>query len=369
MERKKDCPQCRSKCTNRNIFRIYFNNLPNLDSSQVDSATLIDKLDNLTLAMREKEMKMKTIDEEKTKLESTLSSKEKKIKTLDEKVASNNQLIATMRHEMDLLRTHRSSFLQLENENCELKSKLELMAAVESVLMASQGEIDDVLKQKFSYKDLCVMVGTLRRELSCNELRKNEIRKQNQILKNDLRAQHDERKKLEDKISFLESENHRMTSKFQRIEMREECDTPENVKKPRLALNLLDDQNTPSPLSRSELEGRVKMIQESESPYWKVKSSSLGLGALKPPKQIAIKEKSSSSSSSKLSIFQKPRITDAPTKQQNENLVFNGIGGTSKVLQSDLIVQKPALFKPQLSVPIKQRFFKKNLSASALGKQ
>lgn len=368
MERKKDCPQCRSKCTGKSIFRIYFNNIPNLDASQASSTNLIEKIDDLTLQVREKDLKIKKFDEEKSKLEDSIGAKDKRIKKLDEQLAQSNQIKATMRHEIDLLSTHRASYKLLEAENVEMKSKLELMQAVESVLSASQREIDEILKQNLSNKDLCVMVGTLRRELSNNEQRKNELRKQNHILKNDLRMEQNNKNQIAEKISFLESENHRLMNRLKRIDYRDDKnETPEIIKKPRLALNILDDQNTPSPLSRSDFEGRIKNIQESDSPYFKVKSSSLALtSVLKPQLMTKEKQPSSSSTISKLSIFQKPRVLDSniSSKKNDTNIFYNGMGGTSKILQSDLAVPtltRPTLTKSKLS-------FKKNLSASALNK-
>lgn len=366
MERKKDCPQCRARCTDRNIFRIYFNNIPNLDSSQINSANLIETIDNLTLQAREKDLKLKNFDDEKAKLVDSVGVKEKKIKKLEANVAQSNQIIATMRHEIDLLSTSRASYKVLENENAELKLKLEHMQAVEAVISASQREIDEVLRQKLSNKDLSMMVGTLRRELSNNEQRKNELRKQNQMLKNDLRMEQEEKRQISEKISFLESENHRL-SRVRKVVKREEgTETPEFIKRPRLALNLLDDQNTPSPLSRSDFEGRIKQIQESDSPYLKIKSSSLALTSTLKPQIMMHKEKSTTSGTSKLSIFQKPRVLDneAATKR-TDNLIYNGIGGTSKVLQSDLVEKPPKL----LNLMTKSKFsFRKNLSASALNK-
>lgn len=76
MERKKDCPQCRQRCTDRNIFRIYTNNVSNLDTSQLNSATLIEKVDGLSLQLREKEFALKNVESQKTKLEENLQSKE-----------------------------------------------------------------------------------------------------------------------------------------------------------------------------------------------------------------------------------------------------------------------------------------------------
>lgn len=74
MERKKDCPQCRQKCTERSIFRIYFNTT-NLDSS-INSASLIQTVDNLTYKVREQDISLRKLEEDKRKLEENLLIKE-----------------------------------------------------------------------------------------------------------------------------------------------------------------------------------------------------------------------------------------------------------------------------------------------------
>jgi chromosome segregation ATPase len=158
---------------------------------------------------------------------------------------------------MDILSTHRASLKSIENENATLKSKLDLMQSIESVLSASQKEVDEVLKQDLSSKDLSVMVGTLRRELNSNEIRKSELRKQLQSIKNDLRREQDERRLLQDRLSSYESKNHALVIRLRRYEETEDSEvvessdieSPEPAKRPRLALKHLGDLNTPSPLS------------------------------------------------------------------------------------------------------------------------
>lgn len=167
-----------------------------------------------------------------------------------------------MRHEMDILASHRANYKSIEAENAELKSKLDLMMSIESVLTASQREVDEILKQNLNVRELSVMVGTLRRELNSNEIRKNELRKQLQSIKSDLRAEQEERRQLQDKISFFESENHSLKNRLRKLEKLEEeeiipssdVDTPEPAKRPRLALKHIGgDINTPSPLSHVSL--------------------------------------------------------------------------------------------------------------------
>lgn len=313
----------------------------------------------------------------------------KKIEKLDVSCSRNIQIIATMRHEMDILSSHRASFKAVEAENAELKSKLDLMLSIESVLTASQSEIDEIMKQKLTAKDLSVMVGTLRRELTNNEARKHELKKQLQMIKNDLRAEQDERRKLQERLNFYESENHEMKNRLKRLENKiESCDviesndvdSPEPSKRPRLALKYLNDINTPSPLTQDELNHGVEQVKASDSPYLKVRSSSIALTSLlKRPMQIrdAYSSQNSTAAKSKkndglsgLSIFKKPRalMSGAISTLNSESIVYNGIGGTTRVLQSDL--KKTDSIKSSLwsssSKPLNSK--KKKLSPSALGK-
>lgn len=129
------------------------------------------------------------------------------------------------------------------------------MQSIESVLSASQREVEEVLKQKLTAHELSVMVGALRRELNNNETRKSELRKQMQLIKNDLRYEQEERKKIEEQLSSYESKNHALQLKLQRFEKSEtvessDVDSPEPAKRPRLVLKRLVDVNTPSPLSK-----------------------------------------------------------------------------------------------------------------------
>lgn len=107
-----------------------------------------------------------------------------------------------------------------------------------------------------------------------------------------------------------------------------------------------------------------------------MKSSSIALACvLKKPMAMkeAYQSKTASQPSSanevvsKLSIFNKPRIASQSSFPvlRSETLVYNGIGGTSKVLQSDLKPPSSTNFwTSKTSTAIK----KKKLSPSVLGK-
>ncbi|CRK96435.1 CLUMA_CG009851, isoform A [Clunio marinus] len=382
LERSKSCPQCRNKCNERNIFRIYFNNAVNLDSTQTSPENLLQSIDELTLKIREKDHLLKKIEDQSSKLENVLKTKDKRIEKLDVSNSRNVQIIATLRHEMDILSSNRANYKAIEIENAELKSKLDLMLSIESVLTASQKEVDEILKQNLNTRDLSVMVGTLRRELNNNEIRKNELRKQIQMLKNDIREEQEEIRNLKDKQSSYESENNRLKIKLRKL-MKEDTDDCgfESPGPSKSCVSLVvseGDINTPSPLSENEFAKRVKLVKESESPYLKVKSSNIALTSIyKRPADYfnLLKKPSSSNDLNKLSIFKRPRIEmDTKSSTNNsENVVYNGLGGTTKVLLSDLKKSsstsqlydlKKSLIPPQISVVSKR----KKLSPNVLGK-
>lgn len=167
---------------------------------------------------------------------------------------------------MDILSSHRALVKTIETENAELKSKLELMVTIESVLTASQKEVDEVLKQNINAHDLSVIVGALRRELNNNEARKIELRKNLQMVKNDLKAEQEARRKLEDKLSYCDSEIHSLKAHLRRLERDEpeitidSCEdvegseSPDPSKRPRLAPKYFNESlNTPSPISQVRL--------------------------------------------------------------------------------------------------------------------
>ena len=76
-----------------------------------------------------------------------------------------------------------------------------------------------------------------------------------------------------------------------------------------------------------------------------MKSSAIALSAvLKKPRQMkeayqgSLARSKSSEALGTLSIFKKPRLAPSSTvpSLMSDNVVYNGIGGTTKVLQSDL---------------------------------
>lgn len=100
----------------------------------------------------------------------------------------------SLQHQIEILRIQERRFATLESENTALMRKINEMQVIETVLTASQKEVDEMLKLNNDSRTLSVMVAALKRELSGNELRKQEIKKQLQRAQSELRMEIERRK-------------------------------------------------------------------------------------------------------------------------------------------------------------------------------
>ena len=92
MFRSKSCPQCRFKCNEKTIHRVYFNQISNLDSTEC-SASLQEKMDNMQLSLREKDLAIKSFDGICDKLKNDLKESIKDNKNMKISVSQKNQII------------------------------------------------------------------------------------------------------------------------------------------------------------------------------------------------------------------------------------------------------------------------------------
>jgi hypothetical protein len=202
-------------------------------------------------------------------------------------------MVAQMKHEISIYSTRNSQYKHLEAENNELKTKIKNLNSVECILLASQEDIEDVIKRQYSTQELYTMVGALKRELYQNELKRNDLKKHLNLIKNDLKAERNEKNRLLEKLSDIESRvNETENLSVLKLPKKDEDNiTPSNVKKRKI----LNEEKSPEPAP-------------SNSPYFSVvrTGSSLLSTALKTPlglKQDPIRTKTQGLS--KLSIFNK----------------------------------------------------------------
>ncbi|XP_033152122.1 E3 ubiquitin-protein ligase TRAIP [Drosophila mauritiana] len=358
LDRSKTCPQCRNKCTTRNIFRVYFN-LANLDVSRIDVGSLQEQLDNAKLSMK---MVEKERSKEKQHIQDLKETQKKCLKTiagLEQKVQKKDFLISSYVEQIGVLKSDAHVVDVLRKENKALKSQIQAMEGISAMLAAGSADADRLLKNESDPHVLANWVSTLKRELRQCDSKKTELRNVVKVVQNDLRKEIELKRKLEERVSHLESDLYQAQEKLQAFENKTallgspnaSCGLNSNL----LSLKREERRTTISPTVKEN----IKRIEESTSPYLNIKSSSVGLAHLlntkgnigmakskiSPIKGVGggvsmtsgTIRKTSSDLSEKYSIFKKPRLllgsssSSALAVTTGSNFVYNGLGGSEKV--------------------------------------
>lgn len=347
LQRSKTCPQCRNKCHEKSLIKAYFNVAVNDDSTAEDSATLLHKLDNLTLAVREKDKKIKEYEEKAETQKDDRKKMKKIIKGLEELVQKKDFTLMAYTQELDMLRLDRAHMLKLQAELKELKNKMDLMSTVEHVITATAQEVEQMIANDNDPRTLAVLVASLKRELKVSDGRCHEMRDRIKYVQKDLNSEKVKRKELEEKLSAADSELYRLEQEVKRLEKNavtmdasSESDsvvlnTPDQPPKRKRVVTDLD-QSTP-------MSDKVRNIMASESPYLNIKASSIGLmPIMRAGLSSSATAKASATAGSTLtktqsdlgdrfSIMRNPRLAARTTAlPPNKNLVFNGLGGSEK---------------------------------------
>ncbi|ALC42581.1 nopo [Drosophila busckii] len=342
MDRSKTCPQCRNKCTTRNIFRVYFN-LANLDVSHIDVGSLQEQLDNAKLAMKMKEQEHKKADQQVKELKETQKKCLKTIAGLEQKVQKRDFTLSSYVEQISILKNDARVVDELRKENKNLKQQIHTMESISAILTAGSAEAEALLKNETNPHVLANWVSTLKRELRQCETKKTELRNVLKLVQNDLRKELECKRKLDEQISQLESDLYRAQEQLKSGTV--DLTVNNNI----ATLKQDERRSTISPTTKQN----IKLIHESTSPYLNIKSSSVGMAhLLKAPSMMSEKispikcsdgismtgaiRKTTSDLSEKYSIFKKPRLGLGATSSglratMRPNFVYNGMGGSEKV--------------------------------------
>ncbi|XP_022218428.1 E3 ubiquitin-protein ligase TRAIP [Drosophila obscura] len=356
LDRSKTCPQCRNKCTTRHIWRVYFN-LANLDVSRIDVGSLQEQLDNANLAVKMKEKEYNKVELQLKELKDTQKKCLKTISGLEQKVQKKEFLISSYVEQISLLKSESQLLDGLRRENKSLKLQIQSMEGISAILAAGSADAELLLKNEANPHVLASWVSTLKRELRQCENKKTELRNIIKLVQNDLRKEIDLKRMMEERISHLESDLYQNQEKLLALEREPICvDSPNSstgLNSNIMALKRDEKRVTISPTIKEN----IKRIEESNSPYLNIKSSSVGLSHLLNTKgSIGLSKanispimgasgvsmasgtvrKTTSDLSSKYSIFKKPRLllgssSSGVAATMSSNFVYNGMGGSEKI--------------------------------------
>lgn len=214
----------------------------------------------------------------------------KTIQDLNNKVTKNDFLLKINSQELNVLKYTKQKLKDTEDLVKTLQDKLDLMAKVEGVIKSTVADVELLLSSDKDPKTLAIMVTALKRELKASEGRKNEVKKILKSTQDDVRREQDVKRNLQDSLSQIESDNFRMTEEIREKDrliekLKSGCSSSSSITSPtsnltpcnkgkKGSLSMDWNVNTPSPTTLNE---KVKQIQDSDSPYLNIKSSSIGL--------------------------------------------------------------------------------------------
>ncbi|XP_067630003.1 E3 ubiquitin-protein ligase TRAIP [Eurosta solidaginis] len=344
MERSKSCPQCRTRCTDRNVFRIYFN-LANLDVSTIDVGSLQEQMDNVNLQMKEKEKELSKAEQQIKDLKSQQLMAVKTIKAMDEKIHKNDFTIQSYSEQLKIVKTEAKMADELRKEVERLKQQIKTAESVHSILAATNAEADKMLKTERDPFRLSTWVAALKRELRACETKKTDLRKAMKVMQDNLRQEMAFKKSCEERISQLESENYQLQEKIKTYEAKATLNPITNHRRQSidiLPIALPEKRQTLSPTIKEN----IKKIEDSQSPYLNIKSSSIGLLPLFK-RNHDIQSNQACVTTTKLATLK------ISPKKAEKAITSNGSGSGSGLLrktQSDITEKYSIMKKPRLAI-------------------
>lgn len=162
MFRSKSCPQCRTKATKNNLFRVYFN-IVNVEGNASDPVTLQNELDTVKLQLRLKDNFVKTSEDELKTLKDELEIIKKQNKELKEDGAKSQSGLASLKEQMHFYKGRLKHVEKLETEVQELRTKDRARERAAEALTAPMDNFTKLLNECECKKTLASIASNLKK--------------------------------------------------------------------------------------------------------------------------------------------------------------------------------------------------------------
>ena len=196
-ESKKDCPQCRQKCRENQLRRIFFTEGVDTSMSQADPACLQDKIDSLGFNLRLAEGEKKKLAEEKDALEAKNVALREEFRRSERLRQGTKEELNTVKTKMQYLQAEKSKAERAVTEAEELRKKLDLYQAFDDIVRGSVADVNmrlhDIGDFSQASRELSILIVGLKKEL---EAQKGERQKYKLDLKEAKSSLSDLKKKL-----------------------------------------------------------------------------------------------------------------------------------------------------------------------------
>ncbi|XP_063235229.1 E3 ubiquitin-protein ligase TRAIP-like isoform X2 [Bacillus rossius redtenbacheri] len=190
LERSKSCPQCRSKTTESNIHRVFFNVM---NDGKEDAGSLRNQIENLKFAVQMKELEVKNAADEVKTLKKRNVKLRNEFQNFEQKVSVLELLTVSLKEQIKHLKGQVKAGEDAKEEARQLRNKLEILKNVELVVQGSVPEVEAMLSSSCcgtseSQKAMFTYSVMLKRELSAATERRREARARADALQRSLSA-------------------------------------------------------------------------------------------------------------------------------------------------------------------------------------
>ncbi|XP_059087083.1 E3 ubiquitin-protein ligase TRAIP-like [Tigriopus californicus] len=228
---KSSCPQCRSKCPEKQLRRVYFTEGMDISMSQADPHSLQSKIDSLTFQVRCAESEKRKITDERDDLKAKGVALREEFRDLERENGRIKSELATTKSQLKHAQALKTKSDQAKREASELRDKLSLYQNIEFILSASVGEVNQRLhsmgdfsqtSREFSMiiealkKEMMALredKGQLRKEILDKNKRMAELKATTKVQSVDLNELQTTTKTLKSDLQHLEAENRSLKSK------------------------------------------------------------------------------------------------------------------------------------------------------------
>ncbi|KAL3289111.1 hypothetical protein HHI36_003553 [Cryptolaemus montrouzieri] len=341
IERSKTCPQCRTRATEKSIYKVFFNFL-NTDHIVDNVGTLQAKLDgaNFKLKLNQKEIKELIVkcdlrEAQNIELRELVSELESKIRSLESGVNG-------LKEQVSFYRNKAKETERLQSEVMTLKSSLRDVEKVQTAIHGTRSEVTEILRNETSIEALALLSATLKKTLI-------DLEQKNTILLSKVRHTQNDTSKYKRECRTLETTNAELKQNLsdskkiwdeekrylkQKIEELNERLNERKDKSPKpmdsSLQRILTESPAPLPRRRVKLESdglemkgsptveeTVMNIMDSDSPYLQTKPSYGSIFGAKYTTKIGQKK----------SIFKTTPQEVVPSKPTTSHTVYTGLGG------------------------------------------
>lgn len=161
---KSSCPQCRAKCLERQLRRVYFTEAANVTlDSQTSVNTLQDRLDSLTFKLRCSEKELKEANESKDKAVAQAVALRLELKETENRLSKAKEEKALAKQEYRLMLQEKDKIEKAKKKAKDLELKLEQYKHIDFIINGTSVEVNKKLHELGDYskatKDSTIIIG------------------------------------------------------------------------------------------------------------------------------------------------------------------------------------------------------------------